>query len=927
MSFYQPEITLIEKNEVSVTPVDVKGDSTLGNLTKYRLSAEYRDTINDITKNGQITLRSPFGLFDLQGPVLTDEDTKENYLIQVMLRQGTDEGQLFRFEISSINNNDSVKGKHITLNLTSYDIRIEEFYDSENLRLVTPNFAFGRRIRRFLAGRDLTSTGSIKLTYTASQNLLPDDERLKQDWLPTEPTTTKELLSEVIRRVSSPHEVSSTNEDWYYNIVPQADTESFRIFVDRMGEVESNVIIDVKSEGVRVMTNDINAYFDNKKYKNGLIVKGKKASHSVPMEFTRLASDFTHASLASIWSLNTDYLKGDYAKSGNNYYKCKQDNTADASNAPDVSSVYWNNLSTTTLGSPWTASVDLWKANIIGSESPPAGYVGFFNDMNIVRKQYDRDDEFDEFEVLSVKDVEDFLTTPADIPTGQIEHGRRWLINGSSIGTVWAGHNAQIAQYDESVSPAVWRFSNDPITGDIVNMLENCTTLRFDGSIWQVIWSLNTNPQTSSPFFPIESITKISNRHGLQKAIEFRFDWNVFDVASITEDILNIIEYIGPASAKLKLLTWDLSTFVANTIAGLREFLGITDDTEINDAFGVGNSRNKASRRYGFTLKFPFPRRAVTNHGIGSEIKKHTVDFFNLNESMISGKVGWNEGLDSEDLGNIRAVRYWVKLLHENHADQEINGIANTPMIFWYRDLFDRIALHRFTIPIHNAWQKITIPAGPDSKLEIFDSRIDELFSAAGYIFPFNHFIKERELTGVKFDWTKVIEMGCINEESYDDNLLYNAGQNSYISIITEHALQLVKNLAVYTGEFIDMEKVVTDHVKFSIDDLHFVKDAYVTTSDTKLASPRIKKINAANQFDYVNLKNNIGQRKLSRLQYHPELHTIYSRGTVKLFPGQLFTLRGQYGSEKKLVATQIDHIEDSTGYHCRIKAIRKYEP
>ena len=42
-------------------------------------------------------------------------------------------------------------------------------------------------------------------------------------------------------------------------------------------------------------------------------------------------------------------------------------------------------------------------------------------------------------------------------------------------------------------------------------------------------------------------------------------------------------------------------------------------------------------------------------------------------------------------------------------------------------------------------------------------------FKAFGYVFPFNHFIKERELTGVAFDWSKVKEMGCFNKESYDE--------------------------------------------------------------------------------------------------------------------------------------------------------------
>ena len=92
-------------------------------------------------------------------------------------------------------------------------------------------------------------------------------------------------------------------------------------------------------------------------------------------------------------------------------------------------------------------------------------------------------------------------------------------------------------------------------------------------------------------------------------------------------------------------------------------------------------------------------------------------------------------------------------LRHENNKDQEINGIANVPMIFWFRDNADRVVFHKFTIRAHNTWQEIRIPCGQGANVEQFDSRIDEFFTAFGYTFPFNFYIKERELTGALFNW------------------------------------------------------------------------------------------------------------------------------------------------------------------------------
>ena len=42
---------------------------------------------------------------------------------------------------------------------------------------------------------------------------------------------------------------------------------------------------------------EINGFLDNRRYKNLLVAKGRRASHSYPMNFTKAASDMTHAKL------------------------------------------------------------------------------------------------------------------------------------------------------------------------------------------------------------------------------------------------------------------------------------------------------------------------------------------------------------------------------------------------------------------------------------------------------------------------------------------------------------------------------------------------------------------------------------------------------------------------------------------------------
>ena len=83
---------------------------------------------------------------DTRGPILTDEDAKWNYLIEVQLTQGSKVGSLFRYEIAASTVNESKSGKHISLRLMQPDIRLEQIMDSTRLKFLTPKQAFQERI-------------------------------------------------------------------------------------------------------------------------------------------------------------------------------------------------------------------------------------------------------------------------------------------------------------------------------------------------------------------------------------------------------------------------------------------------------------------------------------------------------------------------------------------------------------------------------------------------------------------------------------------------------------------------------------------------------------------------------------------------------------------------------------------------------------
>ena len=981
--FHVSEITLIERKSNTIDIVPIDGDNLRGNLTEYRLSSRLNATLNGTTKNGHILLRGTDGLFDTKGPILTNEAAKAKYLIEAQLSQNWREtgkkGRLFRFELTDANTGIGDHGRHVSLTLTALDVRLDEFRDSEQLRLYTPFEAFKRRLATFNAGRS-DDNDALEISLADSDNDLPNDDRLRQDWLPLKPMTTKMLLVEIIRRVSSPTVIGSGNEDWYYEITPVEGGRpgQYKCIVKRFGHNTTPIVkLDVDSARTSTVpitvAKEINSNFNNRRYKNIVIGECKKGAHSYPMNFTRAASDITHGRIAEDYSTTeANYRIGDYVKSGTDYFKCKANTTAANPSPPSSLPLIWDKIVPRDAStSPWTEDLEWWTDNM--SPTTDSDYVGLFHDMNIVRKRYDLTNVFDEFEGVSIKDVEGILRSP---PASK-KHGQRWLVDSITLsGNDWNSHEKQIAQWNTAKDGgAGWEFSSDPVTDELVTDRGTGEVLRYDNSSWITEWSLAIEGALTSeshspiPFIPVEAISHeitgtgrtVANGKLIRardnsddRAVFFKFNWNVFpnEADTIVSAITEVLEIISPfhtlLDAGFELLGHDISDSLGDIAAQFANFLsGNSEDNDsVKDDFGVGSLKNRASRRFGYSITFPFGD--TDNH-----VENSTVDFINMNYSMRDNtKIGWQNGEYTEDLGNVRGLEQWLFLRHENNAGEEINGIANVPMVYWFRDLFDRVVFFEYTIRAHNTWQKSLIPCGPGSNVEQFDSRIDEFFKAFGYTFPFNFYIKERELTGALFNWNFVRGMGTFNKQSYSDNFIYTAGQDSFLKIFAEHALQyVVKNPAVYTAGLIEVEKVITDNVIFGVDDIHFLKDGYVTfnsganyrgsevdpdptAADSIImpieTNPRMDMIPLTNQFDYVNIKD-ILRRQLSRFQYHPEKQIVESRGDVRLNVGETFSIQKPDSDEaavlpQNFVPMEVSHIEKQ-GYNCVITAIRKYQP
>jgi len=950
ITYFTPKYTLIDKTDQTVTPLDVEGDATTGNLTKHRSSCVINEVIGKSgVPNATLVLRAPEGLFHTSGQILTDEAAKSKYLIDLQIFQPSDigepsenneglEGRLFRMEITSAVYDKGVKGEHVTLQLTNYDIRVEELVDAERLELLTPKQAFIKRMLNSQEQRIDEGPIFIIIDFGAFAIDLPNDERLRQDWIPSKPTSLKNLLDEIIDKVSKPEIIGSLNRDfyWFTNASPTS-TNLFTITAKQFGEIDTGITL--KDTALLSPTDQLEfnkqVGIRNSNFKNLIIARAKPGSHTFPMDFIKHASDLAHARIASVWSvLAVDYRKGDYVKFGNEYFKALQSSTSNGGNSP-LNVIFWENLSVSLAGSPWTLDIDAWIKNMSGHENPTPPFVGYFHDFNIVRANYDRNDEFDDFEKVSVKDIEDFIDDPATISTDELQNGRRWLVkNGVGL---WNLQNNRIAQISITIDPDTlaeiftWKFSIPPVNDDMVNDLKLAAVRGFVNGAWQIIASSTVSPASGTPFHPVTSISIVKNRRNLDKAIRFSFNWNAFDLIEIAQTLTNINLLNIAVGPTLQMLGASLEFFFGTTGQELLDFLtdelGIpTDAQSLADVFGTGLIQNRAGRWCGWHITAPFSRKATASNPVGHFIKNSTIDLENLHSTIDENAIGWNNDIKTENLGGIHGLEHWVRNSFYDAADVPISGMANIPYIYWWRDIADRIVYSVVEIPSHNLWQKIKTPAGPKSNLKLHDSRIDELFKIFGFTFPDNFFIAERELTGVKFDWRRVREFGCFYRGSYDKNFFYKAGQNFYLDSLSEHINEEIQNLAIVTGGAIDVEKLVVDHVDYDLDDIHFIKDAYVLSSDIPVTDLRQKVIDLPNQFDYINIKS-ILEKVISRHKFHPGNHTFDCRGDVRLQAGKFFTVNdSSTPTPIQITPVKVSHIDDSNGYNCQLVAVFKYE-
>ena len=557
-------------------------------------------------------------------------------------------------------------------------------------------------------------------------------------------------------------------------------------------------------------------------------------------------SSTTNTPPTSPWKLGQNSTYPDY-DSTRTYFK---NEAVKYNNEGFISKVSNNQGHTPPTSHPWTSSY--WEHLQVPT------WAGAVPDMNFERANFDRVESEDQFEPLSLKAVSRCQRVETSIPSQEVVNGARFLINGVGQGLYFFGHDNQIAEwYEPPFQAGQWKFSKTPAkeTEAVVD-LNTAQVWKWTGTAWEVFWSPTPNNcTTTSMFHCVTNGERLSMQPTAPQIRRTGFGL----VAGATQI---------PAQAIRLTYHWDQL---------------------------FGSNMNLSSRGAWWVQHLPIPFRQNAGgitRDIGAVYKNSLLDTANLDRDR-KGNQGWNNGLDSEDLGSIVSLTMKVRLSARDDRNRICNGYANFPMVAWAIDVFGRIWFENFTLERNGQYDHVRVAFGKNSTANLYHNRIDELFSLWGFNFSYNWFLKQKEFTGIQFDWRFVKSWGIFWDLPYDDNHMYTGVRDQFMDSVTSWAKQIGNHLlSSITLLGIPKENYIVNYVTLDIDELAFEKNLYVNSDDTAVSNARTEMESHSTETDYLNLKQKSKGVK-ARKQFIPQQWYVMAHGDVRMRFGKKFHITG----------------------------------
>lgn len=599
---------------------------------------------------------------------------------------------------------------------------------------------------------------------------------------------------------------------------------------------------------------------------------------------------------------------------------------------------------------PWTENFETMRSGtLFGIRDPTSqqgfidcGYQGVIPDWNLSRANFDRVVADDRFEQVVGKDVIDTLSNE---PAQEERYlGARFLVSTSPTGA-FAGQANRIAEWNgerdfkASTSSGDWKFSNFPEVDETIIHQARGVWLVWNGNNWEDMWNI-CRPLSSS----VSGETVDSNLFKIIKAgaealvpatrilgniHSMLFDKDEFEDTTrhsplhICKDI-KLVEGAGgiPGQAFELRFEWNaLEELPAGFVGGV-----FFPPIPLPNA----NKRNFTSIGAWWYLPFPIPKFPTFGRDVGSVSKNGSLDANNLDFNH-KHEIGWNNGNDSEDLGRIQKVSFKARLsLFGSVVGSLVVGYSDMPMVFWARDIFDRVWFAKYKLRRNGEYSFQQISFGENSIQNLHHARYDELIEMFDIVLDINWFLKEKEFTGIEFDWRFVKSMGTFYEIGYNSEGLYIANQTiDYIKNVAIQAFTQIFPFLVsvlFPGEEWNSNDYLVNNSRLAIDEFRFEKQLYTNSDDVSVPDARTILDHQADEVDYINAKITAQASKQRKL-FVEQAWFLKAHGDVRLRFGEKFVASGPRvpAGTQDLVCNEVKHIIDSDGYMLEVTGKRKF--
>jgi len=337
--------------------------------------------------------------------------------------------------------------------------------------------------------------------------------------------------------------------------------------------------------------------------------------------------------------------------------------------------------------------------------------------------------------------------------------------------------------------------------------------------------ALDTTGYANDCFHPVNSVTNVPGH-----------------------DVINEIERASYTEADRPDISKDAATYGSgNNVNSALKFVYNWGNVG-TDYGGSTNSQTGSWYQIGgwANFQFPWPVSAYNSlpDGVGDLYKPATLDIQNMHNTSNNNR-GFNQGAESEELGQINGIGFWIKL--------SVNGLsidANDTFRVFMIDTSDNIVYADFNIEFRDHWEEVIIPI---SSFQPYRGRRPPY----GWKLVIE-LVPPKELDNVnQFEWRNLKFVGIQWQLAYDEYGRYNPTKET----ITSGNFEILGN--ALGGGNIDLY----------IDAFRFVKPLLVTSGQDTTRNLEPTFLQRPNISNYWQLRNDA----LSQLEIEKFKHKEYN--------------------------------------------------